>query len=119
MALPFIAYGLWAAAGAFLSTIIVPLIWRAVAAIGLGFVTYTGIDLMLDELKIMVQGQFAGLPSLALQAIGMIKLDVGFTIILSSLLIRAVMGTASQAASAGMRKPTWNPPGPGPGSFPA
>lgn len=108
MPLPLVIGGLWAGLGAFLATVIVPLTWRVLAALGLGFVTITGLTFLTDNLRQMVETEINGLPLMVIQFLGLIKADIGFTIILSSLIIRGIMGTASAAAGMSIKKAKWN-----------
>ena len=58
------------------------LIWKAVAVLGIGFVSFSGIDLITDELGVFIAAQLAGFPADMLQIMNL----AGFSTGLNSLL---------------------------------
>lgn len=83
MAVPFIPAmlaGIWA----FIKTAIVPIIFYILAAVGIGLVTYQGMDLLFNALQSEVQSRLSGLPSDMVQILGLLKIDVAIQIIFAS-----------------------------------
>jgi hypothetical protein len=60
------------------------LVFSLLAAIGVGFVTYTGLDLLLDNLESQIQTSLGSLPSATLQIMAIAGIDEGIKIILSA-----------------------------------
>jgi len=75
--------GLAAAAGS--------LAGRVLLALGFGFVAYTGFSTGLDYLLATIQTQVGGLSSRMLSWVGVLKLDVCVTILISALVVRATL----------------------------
>jgi hypothetical protein len=89
MALP-LALGI----GAVLSTIIVPLVVKVFIALGFGFVTYSGIQLLLDVVLAQIQAQFAAMPvefDAAVALFGYMNVDKAITMIFSAIVMRATL----------------------------
>lgn len=68
-------------------------IGRAVIALGIGFVTYKGIDLGIGALKTMAMDGVKGLPADALQLVGYLWLDKAMTVVFSSVVVALAMRT--------------------------
>ena len=87
---------LWGA----LATAMGSLIGRALIALGIGFVTYKGIDLGIASLKTQVVNGVNSLPADALNLVGYLWLDKALTVIFSgvvtSLSMRAVGGSVKK-----------------------
>ena len=64
---------------------------RALVALGLGFVTYTAIDTVLDSLKANLLSAAAGLPATTIGILGTLKLGTSASIILSAILVRMTL----------------------------
>lgn len=60
------------------------LVRYVVAALGFGAVTYIGFDALLSWVADQVRGQLDGLPALALNFMGMAKVDLAINIVLSA-----------------------------------
>jgi len=60
------------------------LVRYVIAALGFGALTYVGFDALLSWVSSEVQGQLSGLPALALNFMGMAKVDLAINIILSA-----------------------------------
>jgi hypothetical protein len=82
---------MWIALQIFLFTIIVPLVTHLLKAFGIGAVVFTGMTLLIDELKSLAISQFAGLPADVISIAGIMNLDVAFNMIVSSVLASAVL----------------------------
>lgn len=78
--------GSWVAGG--LAASIGTIITRAMAALGIGYVTYT---FAMPEFVSLISTQFVGLPPEVRGVIAMTKVDVAITIILSAVAARTTM----------------------------
>jgi len=87
MALPFVVPALVGA----LVTAAGSIVGRVLISLGIGFVTYSGIDFLLNALKTQVVSGFGGLPATAVGILGLMKVDVAISIIFSALLARLVL----------------------------
>lgn len=73
---------------AFLSLLItslVPLVKMVLKALGVGIVSYVGINLVLTEATDVIMVNILGLPIEVQQILGLLKLDVAVNIILSAI----------------------------------
>jgi hypothetical protein len=66
---------------------------RAILALGVGFVTYKGIDTGIGALKTMAMDGVRGLPADALQLVGFLWLDKAMTVIFSAVVVSITMRT--------------------------
>ncbi|SCZ52954.1 DUF2523 domain-containing protein [Thiohalomonas denitrificans] len=96
-----------------LLTLIAPLVYKVVAALGLGFVTYLGLSYVMDELMSYMQGALSGLPSEMLAMVALLKIDQAIALIVSAFSVRAAISGWSGGKKTGS---VWQPPG---GKFPA
>lgn len=89
--------------GMVLASIIVPLAIRLLAALGVGFVTYAGVGLVLDQLLLMVQAQFA-FPQFpqVLNLLALMNVDKAITMMMSAITIRATL--AGLSATGALRR---------------
>ena len=58
-----------------LSAIAVPLVKKILVALGVGYVSYSGVSALLDSAYLSIQGMFAGLPLAFVQAFGYLEID--------------------------------------------
>lgn len=80
------------AIGAVFAATIVPLVIKVMAALGLGFVTYTGVNLLLDTIGADIQSQFASISLQGLQELlAYMNVDVAITMMLSAVVVRATL----------------------------
>lgn len=77
------------------------LVGRVLLAVGVGFVTYTGITVAVATVKATVISNVGALPSQALGLVGYLWFDKGLTLIFSciaaSLAMKAIGGTVKKA----------------------
>lgn len=66
---------------------------RALLALGVGFVTYKGIDTGIGALKTMAMDGVKGLPADALQLVGFLWIDKALTVIFSAVVVSITMRT--------------------------
>jgi len=81
------------------------IITKTLLVLGLGFVTYLGIDVLVDNIEAQLLSQFGGLPADIWNMASMAGLDVAITIIISamalSLQIRLISAGAKMLTSIG------------------
>lgn len=80
---------------AFLSlfiTSLVPLVKMVLKALGVGIVSYVGINLVLTEATDVIMVNMLGLPIEVQQILGLLKLDVAINIILSAITTKLTLG---------------------------
>lgn len=88
----------FAAIFTFLSTILGPLVAKVLAGLGLGAVSYVGINLLLDQVKSQVISQFGNAGSDTLMLLGLAKVDIAVNIVLAAVTARAVYSGMSAAS---------------------
>lgn len=80
----------------FLGQIVASLVGRVLLALGLGFVIYTGLNIVIDLVRDTIIATFGGVPADMVAMIATLNIDRAITIILSAyaarVAIRAVMG---------------------------
>lgn len=83
---------------AFLSTAVGPLVKQVLKALGIGMVSYVGLQLMVNQVKQYVTSSFAGLPSDVVSILGLAKIDVAVNIMLAAVITRAVVAGMDRAS---------------------
>lgn len=85
--------GLGAAIVAGIASGATQMVLRVLATLGFGYLTYTGVDLLVTQNEAQVFTLIASLPPLAQQLLGVLKIGVCIKIIFSALVLRlTVMG---------------------------
>ncbi|MHA6848540.1 DUF2523 domain-containing protein [Ralstonia syzygii] len=82
----------------FLAQACVSLVGRVLVALGIGFVTFTGVSVMLDGMKSLFLGYVAGastLPWNVVGILGVLKVGVSMNMILTTLAVRASLAGLS------------------------
>jgi hypothetical protein len=64
---------------------------RVLIALGVGYVSYTGITALLDWIKAQVVSHLVGAPATIVAIMGLLKIDVAVSIIFSALAARLVL----------------------------
>lgn len=78
--------------GAVLATIIVPLVVKLLLAFGIGFITYTGIDLLLGTVLSEIQSQIGATSFVqVINLFGYLGVDTAITMMISAVTIRATL----------------------------
>ncbi|PID62212.1 MAG: hypothetical protein CSB44_03710 [Gammaproteobacteria bacterium] len=72
------------AGGAVISTLIVPLVVKLMVALGVGFVTYTGMTALLDQTFILIEQNLQGVPTEVAQLLALANIDRYVSIIASA-----------------------------------
>lgn len=83
----------------FLAWAIVPLGWKLLRGLGFTAISYVGISAGLDKLKELAISNFNSVPAEYLNVLGLLKVDVCFSIIVSALLARTVLRGVSSSGS--------------------
>ncbi|MNG10201.1 hypothetical protein D3C84_936570 [compost metagenome] len=86
----------------FLASIVGPLAAKILTSLGIGMVSYVGINLLLAQVKSYILSSFSGAPVDVLSILGMLKVDVSINIILAAVTARAVISGMNR--STGTRK---------------
>lgn len=79
------------AVGAVFATTIVPMVVKVLAALGIGFITYTGASTLVDEARQYAYDRFFELPASAIQLATLAGFDVVLTMVLSAYTARLVI----------------------------
>ncbi len=75
-------------AGAFLSASVGYLAIRVLLAIGIGYITYEGVQLTMNEIFTLAQGHYNNIPTFSLQILGLAGGGEALGLITASLLFR-------------------------------
>lgn len=67
------------------------LVGRILLSLGIGYVTFSGLDMSLDWLKGEVLGRLNGLPAVSLQVAGVLQVGTCISILVSSLTARLIL----------------------------
>lgn len=68
-----------------------PLVIKALVTLGIGIVTFVGVDALVSAALNEIVSRFSGLPAAVAQIAGLLGVDVAITIILSAYSIRLVL----------------------------
>tara|TARA_R110000751_G_scaffold82220_3_gene165512 strand:- start:5199 stop:5498 length:300 start_codon:yes stop_codon:yes gene_type:complete len=71
--------------------IVVPLVFKVLKALGIGAVSYIGINLVLEQAANYIQSQMGQTTLLMQQMLGMAKIDIAINIYLAAITTRAVL----------------------------
>lgn len=82
---------------AFLGHIVSGLVFRGVAALGFAYVTYKGINILINSTKSYITGLFSGLPPEVAQILGLARIDVAINIIFAAIVARFVLAGMDKA----------------------
>lgn len=75
----------------FLALVISGLVFRALAALGFSYITYTGLGSVVDTIKSYAVGMFSAVPADVVHILGLAKIDVAFNIMLSAVVARLAL----------------------------
>lgn len=75
----------------FLSAALVPLAKKLLAALGIGAVTYIGMNAIVDQAKQHVMTSLQGMPADVVQLIGLTRMDVAVNIIFAAIATRMTL----------------------------
>ena len=67
------------------------IVGRVLIALGIGYVSYTGISALLTVIKGQVIAQLTGAPATIVAIMGLLKIDVAVSVIFSALAARLVI----------------------------
>lgn len=78
--------------GSVLAAVVVPLTVKVFTALGIGFVTYTGVNLALDQAESLIIGSFNSINvANAVSLLAYMNADRAISMILSAIVIRATL----------------------------
>lgn len=95
-----------------------PLVKMVMRMIGFGFVTYFGINLIIDQAKDYIISQTGSAGPVVLSILGLMKVDVCINIMLAAVTTRFILSGLNKATDR-KRRQVWTKPGDSSGSFPA
>ncbi|PKM26728.1 MAG: hypothetical protein CVV09_04990 [Gammaproteobacteria bacterium HGW-Gammaproteobacteria-13] len=81
----------------FLSSIVGPLAAKILTAIGIGTISYVGINLMLAQVKDFIVSSFGSASQDILMIFGLAKVDVAINIVLAAITARALLSGLNSA----------------------
>lgn len=82
----------------FLSSIVGPLVAKVLTALGVGLVTYTGITLLLDQVRDAVVNNIGAVGASYIGLFGLAKIDVAINIMLGAVTARATISGIDKAS---------------------
>jgi len=106
MALP-----LGMALGAIIGHVISSLIFRVIASFGVGIVVWSGVSAMLDGVLGQVQSLTAGLPLAVSQAVILMRIDDGISVVFGAMAIRISLKSFGVGGNIGQMIVKGNQPG--------
>lgn len=74
-----------------LLTVAGPILSRVLMGLGIGFVSYAGVDLVMNQIRDLFLANAAALPASAYQWLGILKIGTCLNILLSAMAIRAAL----------------------------
>lgn len=82
--------------GGLLVSLVENIVARAITALGIGFVAYAGVDLVLEQAKSLVKSNLSGMPAEMLALASMMGLGTALTIVFAAYATRfTLMGIKS------------------------
>lgn len=75
----------------FLGTVVGPLVMKVLKALGIGAISYVGINAVLDQAKDAILSNMAGLPADVASLMGLFKFDVAINITLAAVSTRFLL----------------------------
>lgn len=75
----------------FLALVVSGLVFRALAALGFSYITYTGLGSVVDTIKSYAVSMFSAVPPDVVHILGLAKIDVAFNIMLSAVVARLAL----------------------------
>ncbi|MCY1277695.1 hypothetical protein D9M70_264000 [compost metagenome] len=87
-----------------------PLVKMVLRMLGVGFVTYVGTNLLLDQVRSYITSHMGQTGIVIQQILGLAKIDVAINMMLAAVVTRAVLSGLDKLADR-RRKQVWNPPG--------
>lgn len=91
-------FNLWTRLWAFILFALPLVLEKAVKLLGLGVVSYAGVDITVDEISEFLLNKLNGLPADLLQIFLIMKVDAGFKIVLTAMAI-AISFKLAQSSS--------------------
>ena len=67
------------------------IVGRVLIALGIGYVSYSGLSALLDGLKSQVIGYLTGAPAQVVAIMGLLKVDVALSVIFSAYAARLIL----------------------------
>ncbi len=87
-----------------LSAVVGPLVKSVLRLLGIGLITYTGINLVINEAKDAIVGKFGSLPPEIGALLGLAQVDVAINIYFAAIVTRMLINGLSQTDKIGRYK---------------
>lgn len=84
--------------------IVGPIVFSVLRLLGIGLVTYVGINLVLDQVKDYVIANLVNVPVQVQQILGLAKFDVAVNIYLAAVTARLLLAGYNKASAGGSKK---------------
>lgn len=68
-----------------------------ILSLGIGFITYTGLNMVIDNIRDTIFNNLNALPTISLQILLLLKVDIAISMILSAFVTKSVAGNAFSA----------------------
>ena len=72
------------------------LVYRVLASLGIGIITYTGTSQFIQSYSSQISSQFSSLPPQAAQVFGILNIDVFMSLIISAFAVRITLQLSSR-----------------------
>lgn len=83
---------------AFLMAMVTPLVGRILLALGMAVVTFTGMDLVVNQVISSAQGAYGSMPATMLQLAGLAGIGQALSIITGAILTKVVIWQLQRSA---------------------
>lgn len=87
-----------------------PIVKMVFRMLGIGFVTYVGVSLVITQAKNFIVSQSNQTGPVIVQILGLMKVDMALNIMIAAVTTRFIMSGLDKA-SGSMRNKVWLPPG--------
>lgn len=81
-----------------LANLVPSLVGRVLLALGIGFFSYTGMDVIMSGLRDLFMSNAAGIPAYAVGFLGLLKIGTCFNILMSAIAIKMALAGAAGGA---------------------
>jgi len=109
--MPFLAWllggALWMRIALFLVGIVLPLVYRLFAGLGLGFVVFMGVGQLLSGIEGYVKSLFGQVPDKIFTILGMAQVDIAINIMFAALSARLAIMAMDKLLNKPIRRMGW------------
>jgi len=98
---------IWMRIALFVFGIILPIVYKVLAALGVGFVTFVGIGALLSGIEAYVRSLFSQVPDKIFTILGMAQVDIAINIMFAALSARLAIMMMDKLMNRPIRKMGW------------